>query len=81
MNLEYSKLSGHPHRVSSLNRLLAAAAVLVCALLIVAVADGRRVENWAYRYDAGHDILPDWIWNDGIPGNPYVDIRGHIVRR
>jgi hypothetical protein len=73
-------VSAHPHPVTSLHRLLAAL-VLVCALMIAALAEGRRVEDLAYRYDAGHDILPDWIWNGGIPGNPYAEVNGHVVRR
>lgn len=24
-----------------------------------------------YAYEDNHDILPDWLWDNGVPGNPY----------
>ena len=26
----------------------------------------------AWAYDAANDVLPDWLWDAGIPGNPKV---------
>jgi hypothetical protein len=56
-------------------------ATLLVAASGGALAEGKRLEAWAYRYDAGHDVLPDWIWNRGLPGNPYHQSSdGRIVR-
>jgi hypothetical protein len=62
-------------------RVAAGLATLLVAASGGALAEGKRLEAWAYRYDAGHDVLPDWIWNRGLPGNPYHESPdGRIVR-
>jgi hypothetical protein len=47
-------------------RAAAALAVLVAAFAALAVA-GSPILRPLYRYDASHDILPDWLWDHGLP--------------
>jgi len=48
-------------------------AVLFVALLVAAVLVAMNsLPGWleaAYVYDAANDIVPDWLWDAGIPGN------------
>ena len=65
-------------------RILRRATVVLAGAIVIAASaasfERQRVVDWAYRYDAGHDVLPDWLWNGGIPGNPYHDVGGHLAR-
>jgi hypothetical protein len=47
------------------------ALLLVC--LGLAAGNGRpeRLVAAAYTYDAAHDVVPDWLWDAGLPGNRY----------
>lgn len=67
----------HSEAVRILRRLTL---VLASVIIVAGLAGGferQRVMDWGYRYDAGHDVLPDWLWDGGIPGNPYHDVGGH----
>jgi hypothetical protein len=53
--------------------MLACAAAVVAALgAFAALAEsGSPLLSPLFRYDASHDVLPDWIWDRGLP------LRGH----
>jgi hypothetical protein len=45
---------------------------LICVCVGLAVGSGQTGDllSTAYAYDASHDVLPDWLWDAGIPANP-----------
>jgi hypothetical protein len=47
---------------------------LICICVGLAAGGGHTgdVLGTGFAYDAGHDVLPDWLWDAGIPGNPQV---------
>ena len=49
-----------------------ALAVVAALATLAAIADsGSPLLRPLFRYDASHDVLPDWIWDRGLP------LRGH----
>jgi hypothetical protein len=45
------------------------ALILVCLGLTAGSGQHDRFVASAYSYDAAHDVLPDWLWDAGLPGN------------
>jgi hypothetical protein len=44
----------------------------VCFVTVIGIVVERNPHDvWLAieRYDASHDMLPDWLWNGGIPFN------------
>jgi hypothetical protein len=41
--------------------------LVVLASFCVLAAAGSPLLRPLYRYDAGHDVLPDWLWDHGLP--------------
>ena len=53
----------------ALNMRYFTALVLICAGLATGSAQPSNLLGTAYAYDAAHDVLPDWLWDDGLPDN------------
>jgi hypothetical protein len=45
------------------------ALILVCVGIATGSGEPERLVGAAYTYDAAHDVLPDWLWDAGLPGN------------
>jgi hypothetical protein len=45
------------------------ALILVCLGLAAGSGQPEQLVASAYAYDATHDVLPDWLWDAGLPGS------------